>query len=113
MSEGKFLMLWNKYLPAIRILLKKSVTEDQQIMLSKMELQSVDTRKNVNFSFSVEISKGKMENSIGVSPIGKDLFAVLAGDPVVRLFMSDKTISLQMTRASVLTFKTLVVQPAV
>ena len=38
MNEGKSVALWTKYLPAIRILLKKSVTEEQRITLSKIEL---------------------------------------------------------------------------
>jgi hypothetical protein len=105
MNEGKFLALWTKYLPIVRIQLKKSMNEDQQISLGKMELQSIDNRKNVNFSFSLEISKGKVENRIGVAPIGKDLFEVLSKDPIVSSFMADKIISLQMTRASLLTLK--------
>jgi hypothetical protein len=106
MNEGKFLALWTKYLPIIRILLKKSVAEDQQLSLGKMELQSIDNRKNVNFSFSLNISNGKVENRIGVAPIGKDLFDVLNRDPIVISFMSDKNISFQMTRASIMTLKT-------
>lgn len=106
MNEGKFLALWTKYLPIIRILLKKSVAEDQQLSLGKMELQSIDNRKNVNFSFSLDISKGKVENRIGVAPIGKDLFDVLNRDPIVISFMSDKNISFQMTRQSIMTLKT-------
>ncbi len=98
--------LWTKYLPIIRILLKKSVAEDQQLSLGKMELQSIDNRKNVNFSFSLDISKGKVENRIGVAPIGQDLFDVLKRDPIVTSFMSDKNISFQMTRASIMTLKT-------
>ncbi len=105
MSEGKFLTLWMKYLPAIRILIKRSVNEGQQISLGKMELQSVDNRKNANFSFNLEISKGKVENNIGVAPIGKDLFSVLSNDLVIRNFMGDKNIIIQMSRASLLTFK--------
>jgi hypothetical protein len=105
MNEGKFLALWTKYLPIIRILLKKSVAEDQQLSLGKMELQSIDNRKNVNFSFSLNISNGKVENRIGVAPIGKDLFDVLNKDPIVTSFMSDKNISFQMTRASIMTLK--------
>jgi hypothetical protein len=105
MSEGKFLMLWTKYLPAIRILLKKAISEKQQITLSKMELQSIDNRKNVNFSFDLEISNGKVENSMLVPQMGKDLFSVLNGDSVVRSFMADKKISIHMSRASLLTFE--------
>ena len=105
MSEGKFLSLWTKYLPAIRILLKKAVNEEQQFTLSKIELQAVDNRKNVNFSFNLEISNGKVESGIGVAPMGKDLFNVLNGDLLVRQFMLDKKIMIQMTRSSLVTFR--------
>jgi hypothetical protein len=105
MTEGKFLALWTKYLPAIRILLKKAITEKQQITLSKMELQSIDNRKNVNFSFDLEIANGKIENSLLVPQMGKDLFSVLNGDALVRKFMLDKKVNIHMTRASLLTFE--------
>jgi hypothetical protein len=105
MNEGRSVALWTKYLPAIRILLKKAVTEEQQITLSKIELQSVDNRKNVNFSFSLEISNGKVENNISVPAMGKDLFQVLNGDMLVRNFMRDKKVSIQMSRSSSVTFK--------
>jgi hypothetical protein len=105
MTEGKFLALWTKYLPAFRILLKKAVNEEQQITLSKMELQSVDNRKNANFSFNLEILNGRVENSVGIAPMGKDLFSVLNGDQLVRNFIMDKKVMINMTRASLLTFK--------
>jgi hypothetical protein len=105
MNEGKSVALWTKYLPAIRILLKKAVNEEQQFTLSKIELQSVDNRKNVNFSFNLEITNGKVESGLGVSPMGKDLFNVLNGDLLLRTFMLDKKINIQMTRSSLLTFR--------
>lgn len=105
MNEGKSVALWTKYLPAIRILLKKAVNEEQQFTLSKIELQAVDNRKNVNFSFNLEISNGKVENSLGVSPMGKDLFNVLNGDQLIRSFLLDKKIMIQMSRSSLVTFR--------
>jgi hypothetical protein len=85
-------------------MLKKAVNEEQKITLSKMELQSIDNRKNVNFSFDLEILNGKVENSMAVPAMGKDLFSVLNGDQLVRNFMHDKRITIQMSRASLLTF---------
>jgi hypothetical protein len=105
MNEGKSVALWTKYLPAIRILLKKAVNEEQQFAFSKIELQSIDNRKNANFSFSLEISNGKVESAPGVPPMGKDLFTVLNSDLVVRKFMVDKKIMIQMTRSSLLTLR--------
>jgi hypothetical protein len=40
-----------------------------------------------------------------VSQMGKDLFNVLNGDLVVRSFMLDKKIMIQLTRSSLLTFR--------
>lgn len=105
MNEGKSVALWTKYLPAIRILLKKAMNEEQQIAFSKIELQSIDNRKNVNFSFNLEISNGKVESTLGVSPMGKDLFNVLNSDLLIKSFMLDKKIMIQMTRSSLLTFR--------
>jgi len=105
MNEGKSVALWTKYLPALRILLKKAVNEEQQIAFSKIELQSIDNRKNVNFSFNLEISNGRVESTLGVSPMGKDLFNVLNSDQLVRSFMLDKKIIIQMTKSSLLTFR--------
>ena len=87
MNEGKSIALWTKYLPAIRILLKKAVNEAQKI------------------SFNMEILNGKIENSMGVPPMGKDLFAVLNSDMLTKNFMVDKKIMIQMTRSSLVTFK--------
>jgi len=105
MSEGKFLALWTKYLPVIRILLKKSVNGEQQVSLGKMELRSVDNRKNANYSFNLEISKGKVENRIGSAAIGKDLFTVLNNDSMANDFMNNKTINIRMGNASLMTIK--------
>src|SRR5580765_6454570 len=112
MSEGKFLTLWTKYLPVIRILLKKSVNGEQQVSLGKMELKSVDNRKNANYSFNLEISKGKVENRIGSAAIGKDLFTILTNDSMVNDFMRDKTISIRMGNASLMTIKSDPIQVA-
>jgi hypothetical protein len=106
MSEGKFLALWTKYLPVIRIVLKKSVNEEQQIMVGKMELQSVDNRKNASYVFDLEILNGRIINSLGGSPIGKDLFFVMNNDSVLIKFMSDKHINIKMGKNSQLIFKT-------
>lgn len=105
MNEGKSVALWTKYLPAMRILLKKAMNEQQQLALSKLELQAVDNRKNVNFSFDLEISNGKVASTLGISSMGKDLFNVLNGDLHVRDFMVDKKIMIQMNRSSLLTFR--------
>jgi hypothetical protein len=110
MNEGIFLALWTKYLPVIRILLKRSVREEQHVSLGKLELQAADSRKNANYTFNLEILNGRMENGIGSKPISKDLFIVLSNDLAVTDFMSDKMITIGMGKNSQLTLKS---EPAV
>jgi hypothetical protein len=113
MNEGRFLALWTKYLPVIRILLKKSIAEEQQVSVGKLELQIIDNRKNANYSFNLEINKGKNENTIGSTAIGKDLFAVLNQDSIVKSFMSENNIMIKMTRSAQLTLKSVPAVPAI
>ncbi|MBS1600387.1 MAG: hypothetical protein JST75_19315 [Bacteroidetes bacterium] len=105
MSEGKFITLWTKYLPIIRILLKNSLSGEKQTSLGKMELRSVDNRKNANYSFALEIKNGKVQNRIMIADIGKDLYTVLSNDSIAVDFMKDKIILISMGRSSMLTLK--------
>lgn len=106
MSEGVFLALWTKYLPVIRIVLKKTVVDEQMLALNKMEFQSVDNRKNANHTFNLEIINGKVQNSVGSAAIGKDFFNVLNNDNFINGFLADKTVWLSMGRNYQLTMKT-------
>ncbi len=106
MTEGMFLALWTKYLPIIRIVLKKTVAgEQQQVALGKLELHAVDNRKNANYSFDLEIINGRVEKGIGSKTISKDLFVILNSDPIVKEFMADKTIMISMGKSLQLTLK--------
>ncbi len=113
MNEGMFLALWTKYLPVIRIVLKKSVNEEQQVTLNKMEFQAVDNRKNANHSFDLSIVNGKAEKGVGFAAIGKDLFNILNNDLAVNNFMADKTITIKMGKSNQLTIKSDVIEPVI
>ena len=110
MSEGKFLALWTKYLPVIRILLKKSINNEQMVSVGKMELRAADNRKNANYSFNLEIVKGKMQNKIASAPIGKDLFTILSGDSTVTDFMRHKNITMSIGSTALLKIESTLVE---
>lgn len=110
MTEGAFLSLWNKYVSVIRILLKRSLVEEQKITIGKLELNSADNRKNANYTFTLEIIKGKTQG-IGSKPISKDLFFTLNTDPVVNKFMADKIIVIGMGKNGQLTLKSDLAEP--
>lgn len=69
---------WKKYLPVIRLLLKKSANEEQTVTLNRTDFEKTTKLRKPNCSFSVEVRKGRIFNP----PVAaRDLLEVLMQDP--------------------------------
>jgi len=67
--------IWNKYLPVIRILLKKSAAGDQLLSLNREDFERAGTGRKAGYKFVIEFTDGKVSNVIS----GSDLASHLAG----------------------------------
>jgi hypothetical protein len=67
---------WSKYLPVIKILLKRSLSGDQHLNLNVPDFEKKGARK-VAEKFSMRLNKGKLNDSIRSLEIAKDLAFVL------------------------------------
>ncbi|RYG53822.1 MAG: hypothetical protein EOO01_03325 [Chitinophagaceae bacterium] len=76
--------VWNKYLPIIRILLKKSAKEAQSLSFNVSDFEKIGPQKKTGFNFSLEFNKGRVSNMAGLSGPAKELLAVLTQDTVVK-----------------------------
>ena len=74
---------WKKYLPVIRILLKRSATADQSFNLDRLDFEKVNKSRRPLCSFSIELVKGRLSSLRAPVP-GKDLTEVLLEDAVAR-----------------------------
>ena len=74
---------WNKYLPVIRILLKRAITEDQTLQLNSSDFQKAAIVRKTGHKFTMAFSNGKTDN-IGLPEIAKNLSSVLLFDPTAR-----------------------------
>ncbi|HVE61726.1 MAG TPA: hypothetical protein VNA26_07900 [Chitinophagaceae bacterium] len=75
---------WVKYLPVIKILLKRSaVSGDQVLNMNIPDFEKLGARK-AGYKFAIEFSKGRVEKLINASPIAKDLSALLFEDAAVK-----------------------------
>ena len=74
---------WAKYLPVIKILLKRSVSGDQLLNMNIPDFEKLGARK-AGYKFAIEFSKGRVEKLINSSPIAKDLSALLFEDAAVK-----------------------------
>ncbi len=78
--------IWNKYLPVIRILLKKSVAAEQKMGLNRIDFEKGNKTRKPACSFNVELVKGRF-TTISQSVPAKDLVTVLLEDEVSRALL--------------------------
>ncbi len=76
--------IWNKYLPIIRILLKKSASGDQTLNLNRIDFERAGTGRKAGYKFTIQLNNGRVANVISTSPLAMDLAAVLLDDSVVK-----------------------------
>ncbi len=73
-----FFPTWLKYIPIIRILLKRSLKEEQKLDMNSIDFIRAAGGRKVKFDFSFSLINGKLENMELPTPLGKGLVAALA-----------------------------------
>jgi hypothetical protein len=71
--------VWMKFLPVIRIFLKRAATSSQSIKLDKIDFDKAGGGKKAGYCFTVELRNGKVQNRL-TSAIALDLIKVLQLD---------------------------------
>jgi len=70
---------WKKYLPVIKLLLKKSATAEQSFKLNRTDFEKNNRNRKPACSFNIGLTKGKF-NVLTQSAPAKDLVEVLMQD---------------------------------
>lgn len=94
-----FFQTWNKYLPVIRILLKRSANSEQALSMNQSDFERAAGGKKVKFTFSITLANGRLVRHESVTTVAHDLIAVLQQDDVASKFLGKKEIELTMTNS--------------
>src|SRR5450432_4689469 len=88
--------IWLKYLPIIKILMKRSAGNDQTLDLNRIDFERAGTGRKAGYKFTIEFTGGRVSNVISNSPLALDLAAVmLESDTTKQILGQNKyTISL-------------------
>ncbi|NCI52133.1 hypothetical protein GWC95_19570 [Sediminibacterium roseum] len=91
-----YTQIWTKYLPIIKILLKRSVNGDQVLDLNRIDFERVGSGRKAGYKFSIEFNKGRVANIISGLPLASDLALVMLEDANVKAILqqSDYVVSL-------------------
>lgn len=72
--------IWNKYLPVIRILLKKSAGGDQLLPLNREDFERAGSGRKAGYKFTIEFTQGKVSNVISGSELASQLANAMMED---------------------------------
>jgi hypothetical protein len=100
-----FIQTWNKYLPIIKILLKRSVNAEQKLDMNSTDFQRAAAGRKVKYNFSIVLVKGRVQNIEAPPPLAKDLVAVLQQDDTTHSFMRQNELELSMNNSFQLSIK--------
>jgi hypothetical protein len=98
-----YLQTWNKYLPVIRILLKRSIAGPQQMSLSRIDFETGGSRtRKLTCSFNIQLERGRLV-TLSQSVTVKNLLEVLQQDDAVAQLMRQNMYEINLTNAFQLT----------
>ena len=76
--------IWKKYLPIIKILLKKSLNEEQTLDLNRIDFERAGTARKAGYKFKIEFIDGKVGNVISGSTLAMHLAQVIMEEDSVK-----------------------------
>jgi len=106
MEDRKYLTTWKRYIPVIRLHLKKSLTEEQQFKLNITDFESAGDRGKSGYTFNVTLENGKVMNNISGSAVARDLVEALKADDAIKLILQNKSIKISVGKSFMLSIKT-------
>lgn len=96
---------WSKYLPVIRILLKRTAAGDQVLDLNRMDFEKAGLSRKAGYKFSIELVNGRVANLISGSPLATELAAVLLEDPTTLALITENDFILSLNTRFQLSLK--------
>ena len=82
-------LFWNKYLPVIRILLKKARQEEQVLQLDATDFEKAGLSRKAGYKFEIIFKQGRIDNVISSSPLAAALAAQLQQEPAIRDILAE------------------------
>lgn len=98
-------LFWNKYLPVIRILLKKAVNEEQNLQLNVVDFEKAGLGRKAGYKFALKIKQGRVDNVVVNSPLASALASLLLHDESTRPLFDDREYHLSLNTKSVLSIR--------
>ena len=98
-DKGAYLQFWKKYLPVIRLLLKKTSSGEQKLQLYKHEFEKTGARNKLGYVFTLDVANGKAINGSTKTASASDLFDVMMENEAVAEWLRTQHVRISVNRA--------------
>ena len=95
---------WKKYLPVIRLLLKKSLVADQFVTLNRIDFEKNSKARKPSCSFDIEVINASL-NQQTQSTAAKNLIDILMEDPAAKTLLRQNHFAIKLSSAFELTIR--------
>lgn len=100
-----FTQVWNKYLPIIKILMKRSPNGTQTLDMNRTDFERAAGGRKVKFTFTVSLHKGRIQNFTTPPPLAKELVVTLQEDDMTRQLIRKQDYEFSLNSSLQLTIK--------
>lgn len=91
-----YTQIWNKYLPIIRILLKRAATTGDQVLnLNREDFERGGAARKSGYKFKILLSNGQLDNVLEL-PLAKDLAQLIRLDPAMKTLLETNDFTVHM-----------------
>ncbi len=97
--------IWKKYLPIIRILMKKALLEEQLLDLNRIDFERAGTGRKAGYKFIIEFTDGKVGNVISGSVLAMHLAQVIIEDDAAHEIIGENNFEVSLNTKFQLTIK--------
>ena len=99
--------IWSKYLPVIKILLKRSKSGQQTLQINQSDFEKAGMARKSGNKFSLLFKNGRVENVVIASPVASELASHLLQDDSVKALFSEQDYRIGMNTKYQLTIEQL------
>lgn len=96
-KSASFISVWNKYLPAIRILIKKSAAGEQVLGMNRSDFDKAAGIRKSGYRFAINFINNKPDSLFSGNVFVQSFISVLQSDEIIRALLSENNYSFTFT----------------
>lgn len=97
--------VWTKYLPVIRIVLKRSLSAEQKIGMNASDFLRAGFARKTGYKFLIKLKEGRLSHVLVDEPLASALASLLTADEALKPLLSTNEFYLSLSAKFELTIR--------